>query len=155
MFSRFGIVVIVDKPVGTVLIFGDPKFCSRIFVKVIVISVEMIRRNVKQHAYLWMKTINMIQLETADFQQGLTVFGCLIYQVRKGVANISAGHVIAAGFFPGVIEPVGNGGFAVAAGDGHEGALIKPAGDFNLGVHRFASFYVLLYQRSLGWYAGT
>src|SRR5699024_4550121 len=118
MCCNLAVVVVIYYPVITGLVFCDSILSSSIAIKVIIIAVQMIRRNIKEYAYFRVKGINMVQLEAADFQKHFFHLRASTYNIRKGISNISGSFVAAFCQLPGMVEPIGDGCFPIAARNG-------------------------------------
>jgi hypothetical protein len=60
------VILTVDEVILFGLVFDDSEFAVDIIRKLIIVSVEMIFRNVEQHSYVWPETADIIELKRAD-----------------------------------------------------------------------------------------
>src|ERR1700743_2794135 len=88
MLLDYRIVGIIDEIVPGGLVFCDPELACDIVLKLVVVSIEMVFRDIGKDGYVGTEVDDVVQLEAADlaYIPGFRVFGDL---PCKGITDIA------------------------------------------------------------------
>ncbi len=141
----FRIVGVEQRDVLFELIFKHTHFGAGVFLESYV-AVEMIGREIQEHANFRAKGIDGFELKAADFGDGYAGVDRGFDQGQQRRADIAADQCGDVRGLQNVRDQRGGGGFAVRAGDGHEFAAQKAPGQLDFAPHRDA-FGAGVFQR--------
>src|SRR5690625_6821340 len=97
-----------------------------------IVPVEMVRCKIQQNAHIRPKSLNMVELKTAYFQQCIGVWGSRFHNSGKCRSHIARHHRLSARQVPGVVKPFYYSCFPVAPCNSNDRGGGTTAVPFNL-----------------------
>ena len=126
-----GVVGVEDEAVILREVAGNVELGGHVVFHFVVVAVQMVRGNVGYDGNVRTEIINVVQLETADFQYIIIkVLGS--HLIGVAFADIAAQSYVESCVFQEVINEGGGGGFSVGAGDADFLRGVVAAGEFYL-----------------------
>ena len=141
-----------DKAVVIRHIAGDAELRLDIVLHLVVVPVQMVRRDVGDYGYVGLEVIYVVQLEAAELQYIDVVLFCR-YLIGVALSDVAAESYIKAGLHQKVIDQRCGSGLSVASGDAYLlRSVISPC-EFDLRDDVDAAVGYLLHHRSLRRYS--
>ena len=140
------VVFPIDESIVFRLILQNPEFCIHIVLHLMVVTVEMVRRDIQNHSDVSLEVIHVVELETAQLHDIHIVF-LRSHLQRKARPHIAGKTYVEARILQNVIGEHRCCRLAVAAGDANHFRIRIATGQFNFRNDGNAFRFYFLHNR--------
>src|ERR1700675_4532537 len=116
-------------------------------------AVEMVGRQIQEHAYIWTKRVDELELKAAELGHCASVVLHLVHASDERRSDVSCENRRHPGRLQNMFGEQGRRRLAVRTGDPNQSASLKPVGQLNFAPNRDAFHAGRLQMRFVGWHA--